>query len=37
MRINERRIRSWLTSSFRPARSMASVLGPGRVGIVPHV
>jgi hypothetical protein len=29
MRINERRIRSWLTSSFRPARSMASVLGPG--------
>jgi hypothetical protein len=36
MRINERRIRSWLTSSFRPARSMASVLGPGRVGIVPH-
>jgi hypothetical protein len=36
MRIVERRIRSWLTSSFRPARSMGPVLGPGRVGIVPH-
>jgi hypothetical protein len=36
MRINERRIRIWLTSSFRPARSMGLRARARKVRIVPH-
>ena len=36
MRINERRIRIWLTSSFRPARSVGLRARARKVRIVPH-
>jgi len=36
MRINERRIRIWLTSSFRPARSMGLRARARKVRLVQH-